>query len=171
MNPIRNMLFNQNGKVYFMNIDSATYPGRLFKGLMIRLTILTVEKNTALTNQVFSTNYKRFFQHERKHLFSDVKYAAVNKDYIKDGLLPKIGSEFERRIMEKLVSKTKKNIGNFIDKPNNDEKIYFRNTGAVYYCMAFDKPPYYSVNGLPKISSTLSEIRIKKEFKYECVYP
>src|SRR3712207_8731882 len=55
---LRDILQDVKGKVSFMNVDSATYPGRLFDGLMIRLTIVNVEKELSKENKIFSTNYR-----------------------------------------------------------------------------------------------------------------
>src|SRR3712207_9527363 len=78
---LRDILQDVKGKVSFMNVDSATYPGRLFDGLMIRLTIVNVEKELSKENKIFSTNYLRFFQYERKNLFNNVNYQFVDKSF------------------------------------------------------------------------------------------
>ena len=89
MKSLRDILQSVDGKVSFMNIDSATYPGRLFDGLMIRLTIVNVEKELSLENKIFSTNYLRFFQSERKRLFNNVSYQLIDKSFIKESFIPK----------------------------------------------------------------------------------
>ncbi|MDD2212029.1 MAG: Eco57I restriction-modification methylase domain-containing protein [Clostridia bacterium] len=165
MNSLREILLKQNGDVYFLNIDSATHPGRVFKKLDIRLTVVTVHRKDTDHNQVFSTNYIRFFQHGRKRLFAHIKYGKVEPRYLINGLIPKIGNQIEHRILEKIYKKTDKNIGTFINREDCNYSIYYRNTGIVYYCIAFDKPPYYTVNGIDKISSTLTKINTKKELK------
>src|SRR3712207_61633 len=105
-------------------------------GLMIRLTIVNVEKELSKENKIFSTNYLRFFQYERKNLFNNVNYQFVDKSFIKESFIPKIGTELDSRILSKINLKTKKTMGDFILKQKNDNYIYVRNTGAVYYCMA-----------------------------------
>ncbi len=163
MKALRDILQGVKGKVSFMNVDSATYPGRLFDGLMIRLTIVNVEKELSKENKIFSTNYLRFFQYERKNLFNNANYQFVDKSFIKESFIPKIGTELDSRILSKINLKTKKTMGDFILKQKNDNYIYVRNTGAVYYCMAFNEPPYYMVDGEPKVSSTLSKVYFEKE--------
>ena len=169
MKYLRQKLMNIKGNIYFMNIDSATYPGRLFKGLMIRLTILTVARNINQGNHVFSTNYMRFYHNERKNLFKDVYYGEVdlcktiNKKYL---FIPKLGSVQAVSILKKIYKKTNITFEKYIKKEKGCNSIYYRNTGAVYYCMAFDAPPYYTLNGKEKISSTITKVEFKDVSKY-----
>jgi hypothetical protein len=80
-------------------------------------------------------------------------------------LIPKIGNSFESQILSKLLNKTSKRISNYISNSSEKDKIFYRNTGLVYYCIAFHEAPYYTVNGIPTVSSTLSEMVVDQEIK------
>lgn len=167
MLEIRKELQKVNGKISFMNIDSATYPGTLFKGLMIRLTIISVDKNEKEKNSLYSTNYKRFFQKERYKLFKEVEYQNVKKEFINDGYIPKIGSKMDESILKKIYRKTDKTFENFITKEKTENYLYYRKVGGVYYCIAFKEAPYFKKNGKQTISSSLKKIYFKKNIPPE----
>ena len=50
------------GNIKFINIDSSTHPGTLFKNLVLRLTIMIINKTADQDEKkLFSTNYIKFF--------------------------------------------------------------------------------------------------------------
>lgn len=161
MNTLRTYLFKNSGSYYFTNIDSTSHPGTLFSNVNIQITIVFSKKyNSKL--EIYSTNYYRFYSYERKRLFKRIVYLPIKKEFMLEGIIPKISYSIEESIHYKLFSKQSNVIECFSDV-QTDNYLYYRNTGNPYYRLTFDSPPFFEVNGNKEIPSTNSKIFLKPE--------
>lgn len=152
--------FTKRHKVKFLNIDSTSHPGCLFKNVNTQITIVTLKYD--YSEELYTTNYKRFYAKDRKNLFKNIKLVHLPNSYIQDISIPKIGSEIELRIIDKMFSKTSKRLVDFIQNTQKTTNfIFYKTSGNPYYRLAFDEPPFFEVNGVQKTSSKLRKVNLK----------
>ena len=92
-------------------------PSKIFKKAEQRTSIFFGIKGNP-KSIVHTTSYNRWHTNERKHLFSNMKYAEqlLNDQY---SVIPKIGDAIEIKILEKIFSQSKR-IGNYEDKTSGN---------------------------------------------------
>jgi len=158
MKPLQEIIKQHQVKLF--NIDSTSHPGCLFRNVNTQITIVTLKYDYSY--ELYTTNYKRFYAKDRKKLFKDIKLVHLPNGYMQDISIPKIGSELELKIIDKMFSRTSKRLVDFIEntkKTNNF--IFYKTSGNPYYRLAFDAPPFFEVNGVQKISSKLRKLYLK----------
>jgi hypothetical protein len=116
-------------------------PGKLFDTVNRALTIFISRKTDS--NQVFSTNYKKWNAHSRDELMNQISYCEIPHDR-HTSWRPKIGNKTEIKILEKLL-KTGSSIGKFYGK--SDNRVYYRTTGGLYWKIFTDFAPKFVLNG------------------------
>lgn len=173
MKGLRNYIIKKEySNVSFLNIDSSTHPGTLFNNLILRLTILTISNNEKSNTfkSIKTTDYVKFYAHDRKYIFNNVKYTDFEKNFMVNDIIPKISHTIEKKILSKILAKTNKNISNFISDSKHDNYFFYRRLGMTYYGYAFDEPPFFKVNGVQQTSSTLKTICLKDNIsKYTAI--
>lgn len=163
MESLRNSINNTiNAEISYLNIDSSSHPGCLFKNVIARLTILVINKSSIMKEKVIkSTDYIKFFSRDRANLFDKVDFVELQEDLLIGNLVPKIGHRIERKILDKVLNKTTKSIKDFCSLTKTENYFYYRRLGINYYATAFEEPPLFIVNDEEKISSTLSKMYLK----------
>lgn len=164
MKDLRTKLINETrGRVTFVNIDSTSNPGCLFKNVKTEITILLVERNNHLLNKgIFSSDHIKFFSTGRKRLFQNISLTKVDSKYMIDNIIPKIGQNIEKDILDKMICKTQKGIFDFTTSDKEvDNRVFYRKASGSYYKLAFDNPPKIIVNGLETISSSIGVMNFK----------
>ncbi len=123
MLPIINFIHKNSSKASYYNFDDR--PGKIFRGLQhCRSTITIIQKGEKL-NQITTSKYHRWVSKARKNLFQNLNGYELNTKEI-NGLIPKIGSDIETHILNKLRQKAKENVlGDF--KSDTGVKIYYYN--------------------------------------------
>ena len=115
-------------------------------------------------HQVFSTNYQKWNAATRDFLMDNVFFTEVLKDR-PAFWVPKLGDEIEKNILRKCLE-----ITTFLSKfmANNNNLIYYRTTGGLYWKVFTNFPPAFKVNGKKGHSSR--EIRFSLLEK-QWIYP
>jgi len=148
---------------WLMNVDSASNPGMLFDTVKTSLNIFSLKKNRS--NEIFTTNYLRFYSEDRKNLFKKCKYYKLkNHKLILGYTIPKISSDIEEQILDIIISKGVALSNYLIDNDEDGNDLYYRSAGNPYYRLAFDNPQYLDVNGEKVVSTSQKSIRFKSNF-------
>lgn len=112
-------------------------PSRLFDGLEhSRLAIHLIGKPAAHAS-LFSTRYHKWTASERDALFTTMRYAPASPALV-NGSLPKLTSQTERAIIDRLVSQGA-NLGSFYVQHGVDYVFYSRKVG--YFAQVLDFEP------------------------------
>ena len=160
MKPIQKQLKEKSKYIYLSNFDDR--PAKLFDGLEhIRANIFILSKaiNYSSNQQIFSTNYNRWYSEQRLVLFENQEYQSIF-NYLFDGTFPKIGQNYGKLIIDKLNKL--KSINNYIIK-DSEHVVYFHNAPQ-YWIRAMNFTPYFwNEKDGEKISSHLKSITFKIE--------
>ncbi|MFQ3631321.1 Eco57I restriction-modification methylase domain-containing protein [Roseiflexus sp.] len=81
----------------------AVRPGKLFPDVDMNLTITLVHNNPAAAER-YTSGYRRFHACERMYLFDTLRYTRLPAMDGIDGLLPKLGSDLEVRLLQRMLS-------------------------------------------------------------------
>jgi len=169
MDDIREFIHNNSYEVKYYNFDDR--PGKIFSGLEhCRATILVIQKGTG-TDRIITSRYHRWYTKDRPVLFSNLKTADWS---ITDpgGIVPKIGTEIEKRILAKLKRKSDgKSVSDFIE--DDGVKIWYHNAPQYWIHSHTDeylpKTEYYDSykenEAGERIPFNLRETRISSHYK------
>lgn len=127
----------------------AERPSKLFSGAEVQLVISLISNQKK--NEIYSTVYNKWASEFRDFLFQNLSYTTIT-DFIRNGSLPKIGTNIEKSINKKLTFQ-KKSIGTYQIK-NNSCFVSYRNAGGRYYKVILNYEPVFKVNNQTKRSST-----------------
>jgi hypothetical protein len=127
----------------------AERPNKLFSGAEVQLAITLLAPIHPAT--VYSTGYYKWGVGFRDFLFENVLYVDITKN-IRKGSFPKIGTETEKSILQKLF-RNKHSLG-FLKKTKSDYFVNYRNAGGRYYKVVLNFEPDFKVNGVQQRSST-----------------
>lgn len=134
-------------------------PAKLFEGSTkanISLSILIDTKD----KQVYSTSFLKWSAEERENLFKTIKYSK-NTTFKYDFIIPKIGNDFDVSIYSKLSQF--KTIGDIVAIKDTQYKLYYRNTGGLYWKIFTDFSPPFKKNGEDSKSSRETTLSFKNE--------
>ena len=123
--------------------SASDQPASLFTGVRHRLSIFVACINNQGMRALYTTRFIKWFSEERTSLFNSfVYYVSIPKALT--SLFPKISTEFELSILQKLLeySTLKGCIG------DNKSKVYFHNA-PVHWGKAFNFVPDYRVENGP----------------------
>jgi hypothetical protein len=126
MESLRKLLIN-NGETYFSNF--AERPDKIFRDAEQKVTIVIHSKNTKKTH--YTTPYLQWNSDDRKYLFDSIKYTCIEDKYLIMKRIPKIGSDIEKNILEKIL--LEKNLSEVIINGINQNKVFYRSSGGRYY--------------------------------------
>ncbi len=138
-------------------------PAKLFEGVNIPLSIL-IAANTGKEKALFSTEYMKWYQEARPHVFSLLSYGNCSRLRTEDFVIPKVGSD-TLTIITKLFDQNDR-LSNLTSPIHTKFKVFYRNTGGLYWRIFSDFPPYFSKNGIDGESSTQSVISFQNK-EYE----
>ncbi len=139
-------------------ILSSTYddrPSKLFDGIHhARIAIVLMQKaHNADASALFATSYNKWYKEERPILFQRLAYAKSSQ-YSPIGYFPKIGSDVEASLLEKLLSRTNY-LATWIHNQETAHKIYYKITGVGHWFTITARPPRFLRDG--KESSSTRE--------------
>jgi hypothetical protein len=141
MNRIREFIHNNSSEVKYFNFDDR--PGKIFNGLEhCRATIVNTRKGNGV-NTITTSKYHRWYTQDRSKLLRKLETSQWKLDNKKD-TIPKIGTDIEKELIQKLKLKSKgKTIGDFLKADGT--KIWYHN--APQYWIHAHTDEY-----LPKVS-------------------
>lgn len=99
-------------------------PGKLFDGADIRVSIILLIPQSEYKAKHNSTNLQKFCTEERDILFNKIQYqplSNIEKDYL---LIPKLKTNIEISIYNKLYSQKKK-LGQYVAESGSSNKLYY----------------------------------------------
>lgn len=137
MKDFQKLMIENSKNIYLSTYDDR--PAKIFlrlESLRIAIIISDIEKEHT-NNNVYVTKYMRWYAQERKVLFNSLKYVKLSKWNRIDGYIPKIGSEIEDSIFNKLFCK-KADIANCVDKESANNRVYY-GYGVRYWIKAMTK--------------------------------
>jgi len=131
-------------------------PSRLFDGLEhIRLTIHLIGESSRQPS-LFSTRYNKWNAVERSTLFERLVYASARNSLV-DSSLPKLSSEIEGGVFEKLIAQ-KASLASFYTRDSRHRVFYSRKVGYFLQVLDFE----------PRVLDGKGNRRPPSEFKQLC---
>ena len=153
---LQNMLSQR--ELFYSSFDDR--PSILFEGLQhIRLTIHIIGSSTT-HRSLKSTRYNKWKSNERKSLFSTLEYAVSNRSLVEQSL-PKLSSEVESKIVEKL-SKVSSQLSYSYDKGGGSLAFYSRKVGYFLQALSF-QPRVLDGQGLKRPPSEFKNLRFANQ--------
>jgi hypothetical protein len=135
---------------YYAVFSADSHPGTLFDGVQQNVTIFT--RTGIVMQKDYSTRFIRFFANERPSLLQNIQYAEKTMDNI-------VGNSVEISIFEKLRRlKPMRTIFG-----NTDFFVCMKNTSGAQFKLFFDEPPFFELNGVAEVPTTLSFIKFASE--------
>lgn len=169
MDSIREYIHNNSCIANYYNFDDR--PAKIFSGLEdCRATIVFLEKGKGL-KKISTSKYHRWFSKNRSQLFKDLKTVNWKLKEV-HGIIPKLGTSIEKRILKKLNQKSGgKTIEDF--QVQGGEKIWYHNAPRYWIHTHTDdlvpKVEYYknlkSDDTGEMIPCNLQEIKISSHYK------
>ena len=104
-----------------------------------------------------TTKYNRWYSDERGKLFNDIKYVECS-DLVKDGIIPKIGTQIEKNLFNKISLSPK--LETFLEKKS--KYVAWYHNAPQYWIRVMDFVPLFNSKGV-KISSHVKPIYIKNQ--------
>ncbi len=128
MTSLHNILLNNCETIYVSTYSNR--PNKIFPHADQRVAIIAFAKNMKKTTRLFTTKVnKRYTETPPEEVIKKLEF--VNSiDFIKNGRFPKVGTEIELSILNKLFN-IKTNLKDLIVKKG--EPIYYRTSGGRYY--------------------------------------
>jgi len=157
MNPLQHVLRSQCEQLLISNFDDR--PAKLFPSLEhCRSSIIIGTKiKTAKNRTIKTTKYNRWYSDERGKLFNDLKYVECS-DLVKDGIIPKIGTQIEKNLLNKISLSPK--LETFLEKKS--KYVAWYHNAPQYWIRVMDFVPLFNSKS-GKISSHVKPIYIKNQ--------
>lgn len=136
MKGIRDYISNNTQKQIILSY--ADRPDCLFDGVHQKLCLIFANKGTG-QHEVYTSNYKHWYNAERKTLFNSNK--VIKNKFKIDKFIPKIGNQIEEQIFKKLfIEEGNSILSNLQNKNKNTLPIYL-NMRACFWIKAFTFNP------------------------------
>ena len=145
--PVQKML-GYSKFVWYANF--AWRPAKLFDAVNRDLTIFVTHPNSLEKTKTYTTGYMKWISEHRKYLMSQIHYIDFN---IKQETywIPKFSSIIEKSILTK-IKKQSSSI-EMIKGATTTQRVYYRNTGGLYWKVFTDFAPKFLCNGIRMKSS------------------
>lgn len=135
---------------YYAVFSADSHPGTLFDGVQQNVTIFV--RTGISTHKDYSTHFIRFAADERPALLYNLQYAKKTMDNI-------VGNEIEVSVFDKL--RKFRPIWSTFGVGENS--VCMKNTSGAQFKVFFDEPPFFEINGVPQVPSTLTFITFRSE--------
>jgi hypothetical protein len=106
----------------------AVRPGKLFPDVDMNLTITLLHKAPTVSERYVS-GYRRFRSCERAHLFDTLGYTRLPASDAINGLLPKLGSALEVRLLQRMLAHGRR-LRNYVAQ---DGTVIYYHSGGRYW--------------------------------------
>ncbi|MCL4480923.1 MAG: BREX-1 system adenine-specific DNA-methyltransferase PglX [Candidatus Thermoplasmatota archaeon] len=172
MGPIREFIHNHSSVAEYYNFDDR--PGKIFSGIEhCRSTIVIASKGKSRAT-VITSRYHRWYAENRPSLFNNLQSVSLRLQS-PDGIIPKIGTETEKRILEKIKGQSRsKKLGDFVVK--GGEKVWYHNAPQYWIHAHLEsyvpKVEYYESYQLDQETGKITLGKFKKaniSDHYKCV--
>lgn len=164
--PLRTLVTRECGHNWFSTY--AMRPSKLFEGADKHLCIWLAIKQSLHDESAnnFCTKYHRWLKEERETLLQLSRYVRCRDDIIFLGSIPKVGSNAEVDIMQKLITQNL-NLGNQTDRFGSH--VLYHTRKLRYFVQFLNQPPkIIDEKGNPRITSELKELRFREEIDRNC---
>ena len=158
MGIVQDLILSKANRLW--NSVYAERPSKLFSGSEVLLTISIGKLGGKEDSKTYITGLRKWSRDERVNLFNSTSYCKMTKR-IRNYILPKISSEVESGIIDKLW-RERRRIGNYFVKRSN-HLIYYRIGGGRYWKVFTTFQPRFSVNGVDSISSRENYLYFKSQ--------
>ena len=139
MIPLQNLLKEHSSTLWLSTFDDR--PAKLFNGLQhIRATIIINEIAQAPLT-MWATKYNRWYTQVRDGLFRVLRFSNITT-WIYPGAFPKVGTQIEERIVEKLQFNRL-----FGTNATGEHKVYVHNAPEYWIPATSCKPFFYNDRG------------------------
>lgn len=135
MVPIQELI-SRMGKTWLANVESDSNPGQLFDGVKQNVTLMF--RAPSGPGCIYSSRLFRFFAEYRDFVFPSIAYKDLRLNPLGFGF-PKIGSELEIGVLEKVFSHASLSIHL---SETSDKRVLVHRI-AHYYIKCFDFTPYF----------------------------
>lgn len=133
------------------------FPARVFEGAAQRVSIVLYAGRCEAPKQFFTTRYMRWLQPERQHLMEQLTYQET-EGLGELGWLPRLGSDAEQKIFEKLNGHR---LSSQVNK-NGTETVYVHRI-VNNFVKAVKFPPYFKkADGTVTTSDDFKKLRAQK---------
>jgi len=120
----------------------ATRPACLFEGVTMNLSIITsIICKDKSHKHLFTTQYNRWQQPNRKHVFQNINYTPVNQESLFFNFsIPKMQSLLDNKILSKLAKNTS-SINDYLSSQRTqpDNLMFYRTAGGRYFKIFIDR--------------------------------
>ncbi len=137
----------------------AVSPSRLFADAKQRIAIyLSIP---AKQQDIKTTNYMKWHNKYRKHLFKTIRYSPTIVDFKKISTVPKIKESIELDIIQKMLAE--KPILSFLSRQSNKNVVYYHGAPE-YWTRANDYIPYFwNERDGERLSDAMSKLYTRNE--------
>ncbi len=135
-------------------------PATLFSGVNIPLSILLLRTGRGRS---FSTTFHKWYSDARETLFGSIEYVDCLEIASPAHIIPKIGNAIELRLVQKLQAKAHCLSHYTTLSGGKRMRIYYRNTGGLYWRIITDFRPTCRQDGEDRRSSTEAWVDIQPE--------
>lgn len=135
-------------------------PATLFSGVNIPLSILLLRTGRGRS---FTTTFRKWYSDSRETLFGTIEYVDCSEMAVPAHIIPKIGNATEFRLVQKLQAKAHRLSHYATSSGGRAKRIYYRNTGGLYWRIITDFRPTCRQDGKDRRSSTESWLDIEPE--------
>jgi hypothetical protein len=159
MEIMNELLKLSSNSIYISNYSFR--PSKLFEGANRTISIGLFSKGNDETKRIYTTTYMKWSSDYREHLFFNLKYFNV-PILFKMNQFPKIDFEVQLSILNKLFT-NKHIIAEQLTKDKNQNCIYYRNVGGLYWKIITDFKPKFYEDGKLTSSSRESHLYFRDE--------
>lgn len=124
-------------------------PRRVFESAEQQVSIISFKRTNSKTKNLMTTHINKRYSDDSLWLLLDNLQFVDAKDFVKNGRIPKIGTEIEQSILTKLYN-IKTSLSQVIS--NDGEFIYYRKAGGRYYKIVTKNPTNSSAEGAIRVS-------------------
>ncbi|MEO6887532.1 MAG: DNA methyltransferase [Ktedonobacteraceae bacterium] len=138
MEALRFLWHKKNFETHISHYSGDAHPSVLFQGVKFRLSI--VLQHASSQPAIYSTYFQRWLPQGRNHLFSLIRYAKIEPNFIRLGLIPKVTTEPHSELLRKMCSEKsilEKNITR-----TSDHQVYCHRIVA-HFIKATDFVPFF----------------------------
>ena len=135
-------------------------PGKLFQGVDQQLSIHIIKKDKDKGSCITQMNH--WNTEEREIIFCNLKYINFDFSFKYAAVYPKISSNIEKNILNKLFINDFK-IANLYSPNKLGSKVYYKNAGGRYWRLIKSFPTYYKSQNSNTTTTTEKILLVKEE--------
>ena len=145
------------GSVWISHYDFR--PAKLFEGAEQRLTIVIIRRTEQPA--VHSTKFNRWYVDQRPTLFPCFDYLRWDGQTRLRNVWLKLAGEVSQAALRKVAAQ-KLDVASLVGS-SRASRLYYKNTGMLYYTMFTREPPACFINGKSQASSRETTLGLKNE--------